>query len=82
MLPIIHDSDHSCTPVHLITDLGFQFLFAPVKPEFTQSGAISQSNLPQPIGVRIFAASWREDIALAVAQHLKAVSGGWKQPLL
>jgi hypothetical protein len=57
-------------------------LFAPGKPEFTKSGAISQSNLPQPIGVRIVTAPWRENIALAVAQHLKAVSGGWQQPLL
>ncbi len=35
-----------------------------------------------PIGVQIVAAPWREDIALAVAQHLEAVSGGWQQPLL
>ena len=35
-----------------------------------------------PIGVQIVAAPWREDIALAVAQHLEAASGGWQQPPL
>ena len=31
-----------------------------------------------PIGVQIAAAPWREDIALAVAQRLEEIFGGWK----
>jgi amidase len=30
-----------------------------------------------PIGVQVAAAPWREDVALAVAQHLEATVGGW-----
>jgi len=35
-----------------------------------------------PIGVQIVTPSWREDVALAVAQHLETVSGGWQAPPL
>jgi amidase len=35
-----------------------------------------------PIGVQVVARPWREDIALAVAQHLETVSGGWQRPSL
>jgi amidase len=31
-----------------------------------------------PIGVQIASAPWREDIALAVAQHLESACGGWQ----
>ncbi|HTS64877.1 MAG TPA: amidase [Candidatus Acidoferrales bacterium] len=33
-----------------------------------------------PIGVQIAAAPWREDIALAIAQRLEEVFGGWQPP--
>jgi amidase len=33
-----------------------------------------------PIGVQIVARPWREDVALAVAEHLETVMGGWKRP--
>ena len=33
-----------------------------------------------PIGVQIVARPWREDVALAVAQHLETVFGGWQRP--
>lgn len=33
-----------------------------------------------PVGVQIVARPWREDIALAVAGHIEAVSGGWQPP--
>jgi amidase len=33
-----------------------------------------------PIGVQIVARAWREDVALAVAQHLETALGGWRQP--
>jgi amidase len=33
-----------------------------------------------PIGVQVVARPWREDIALAVAQHLETVLGGWQRP--
>jgi len=32
-----------------------------------------------PIGVQVVARPWREDIALAVAQHLETVLGGWQR---
>jgi amidase len=35
-----------------------------------------------PIGVQIVARPWREDVALAVAQHIEAALGGWKRPSL
>jgi amidase len=35
-----------------------------------------------PIGVQVVALPWREDVALAVAQHLEAVFGGWRRPPL
>ena len=33
-----------------------------------------------PIGVQVVARPWREDVALAVAQHLETVLGGWQRP--
>lgn len=33
-----------------------------------------------PIGVQIAARPWREDVALAVAQHLESELGGWQSP--
>ena len=35
-----------------------------------------------PIGVQIVARPWREDVALAVAQHIETVFGGWQLPSL
>ncbi|VVB97314.1 Amidase [uncultured archaeon] len=35
-----------------------------------------------PIGVQIVARPWREDVALAVAQHIEKVLGGWRPPSL
>jgi amidase len=35
-----------------------------------------------PIGVQIVARPWREDVALAVAQHLETTLGGWQRPPL
>ena len=35
-----------------------------------------------PIGVQIISKPWREDIALAIAQHLQEMLGGWQQPPL
>lgn len=35
-----------------------------------------------PIGVQIVARPWREDVALAVAQHIESAFGGWKAPSL
>ncbi len=33
-----------------------------------------------PIGVQVVARPWREDVALAVAQHLESALGGWQPP--
>jgi len=35
-----------------------------------------------PIGIQVVARPWREDVALAVAQHLETVLGGWQRPNL
>jgi len=35
-----------------------------------------------PIGVQVVARPWREDVALAVAQHLETALGGWQRPSL
>jgi amidase len=35
-----------------------------------------------PVGVQIVAAPWREDIALALAQRIETLMGGYQQPLL
>jgi amidase len=35
-----------------------------------------------PIGVQIVARPWREDVALAVAQHIETALGGWQRPMI
>ncbi len=40
----------------------------------------SQDGLP--IGVQIVARPWREDVALAIAQHVEKTFGGWQRPPL
>ena len=35
-----------------------------------------------PIGVQIIARPWREDVALAIGQHLQTALGGWRMPSL
>lgn len=35
-----------------------------------------------PIGVQIIARPWREDVAIAVAQHVETALGGWQHPPL
>ena len=33
-----------------------------------------------PIGVQVVARPWREDVAIAVAQHIQSTFGGWQRP--
>ncbi len=33
-----------------------------------------------PLGVQVAARPWREDVALALVQHLEKTFGGWKMP--
>ena len=33
-----------------------------------------------PLGVQVAARPWREDVALALVQHLEHTFGGWKMP--
>jgi amidase len=47
-------------------------------PAVAVRGGTSPEGLP--IGVQVVARPWREDIALAVAQHIETVSGGWQRP--
>jgi amidase len=35
-----------------------------------------------PIGIQVVARPWRDDVALAVAQHIESVIGGWQRPKL
>jgi amidase len=49
-------------------------------PTATVRGGASPEGLP--IGVQIVARPWREDVALAVAQHLETALGGWQRPPL
>lgn len=49
-------------------------------PSAVVRGDISPGGLP--IGVQIVAGPWREDVALAVAQHIESVLGGWQRPPL
>jgi amidase len=35
-----------------------------------------------PIGVQIISKPWKEEVALAIAQHLERTLGGWQQPPL
>jgi amidase len=49
-------------------------------PGVAVRGGASPEGLP--IGVQVVARPWREDVALAVAQHLETVLGGWQRPNL
>jgi amidase len=35
-----------------------------------------------PIGVQVVARPWRDDVALAIAQHIETALGGWQRPPL
>ena len=49
-------------------------------PGVVVRGGVSPEGLP--IGVQVVARPWREDVALAVAQHLETALGGWRRPPL
>jgi amidase len=49
-------------------------------PSVAVRGGASSEGLP--IGVQVVARPWREDVALAVAQHIEVVLGGWQRPPL
>jgi amidase len=49
-------------------------------PSVVVRGGTSPEGLP--IGVQVVARPWREDVALAVAQHIETVLGGWQPPPL
>jgi len=49
-------------------------------PGVAVRGGTSPEGLP--IGVQVVARPWREDVALAVAQHLETILGGWQRPNL
>ncbi len=49
-------------------------------PSVVVRGGTSPEGLP--IGVQVVARPWREDVALAVAQHIETVLGGWQRPPL
>jgi len=49
-------------------------------PSVVVRGGTSPEGLP--IGVQVVARPWREDVALAVAQHIETVLGGWQCPQL
>ncbi len=47
-------------------------------PAVVVRGGTSPEGLP--IGVQVVARPWREDVALAVAQQIETISGGWQRP--
>ncbi len=47
-------------------------------PAVVVRGGTSPEGLP--IGIQAVARPWREDVALAVAQQIETISGGWKRP--
>src|SRR5207302_6772214 len=47
-------------------------------PAAVVRGGTSPEGLP--IGVQVAARPWREDVALALVQHLEKSFGGWKMP--
>jgi amidase len=49
-------------------------------PGVAVRGGTSPEGLP--IGIQVVARPWREDVALAVAQHLETALGGWQRPNL
>lgn len=49
-------------------------------PSVAVRGGTSPEGLP--IGVQVVAHPWCEDVALAVAQHIEMVLGGWQRPPL
>ncbi|MDH5732886.1 MAG: amidase [Candidatus Bathyarchaeota archaeon] len=49
-------------------------------PSVVVRGGTSPEGLP--IGVQVVARPWREDIALAVAQNIETILGGWQRPPL
>ena len=49
-------------------------------PVVVVRGGTSPEGLP--IGVQVVARPWREDVALAVAQEIERVTGGWHAPAL
>ncbi|MEW6107452.1 MAG: amidase [Bacillota bacterium] len=49
-------------------------------PGVVVRGGTSPEGLP--IGVQIVARPWREDVALAIAQHIETALGGWQRPPL
>jgi amidase len=64
-------------------DLGFSYCFTynlTGWPAAVVRGGTSPEGLP--IGVQVVACPWREDVALAVAQHVETALGGWKPPPL
>jgi amidase len=45
-----------------------------------RAGTSLKNNLP--VGVQIFAAPWREDVALALAKKVETLFGGFRRPKL
>jgi amidase len=64
-------------------DLGFSYCFTynlTGWPAMVVRGGTSPEGLP--IGVQVVARPWREEVALAVAQHIETALGGWQPPSL
>lgn len=85
---IISPANAFPAPPHGITlddnkNLGFSYTFTynlTGWPAVVVRGSTSPEGLP--IGVQVVARPWREDVALAVAQYIETVLGGWQRPPL
>jgi len=71
---------HGTTGQHLAAFSYAQTYSLTVSPGVVVRAGTSPEGLP--IGVQIVPRQWREDVALAVAQHIETGLGGWQRPLL
>ena len=64
-------------------DLGFSYCFT-YNLTGWPAAVVRSGTSPEglPIGVQVVAHPWREDVALAVAQHIETALGGWQPPPL
>ena len=75
--PAFPHPDLSTIPFDFSLSFSYTYMFNLTGwPGAVVRGGTSPEGLP--IGVQVVADPWREDVALAVAQHLEDALGGWQ----
>ena len=95
MLSFLKNYDVILSPVNALPAVVHGTSFNPeVVPSFSYTIAHNLTGWPGavvrggtsteglPVGVQAVSRPWREDVALAVAQHLESALGGYQQPEL